>query len=75
MKVQYFISREIYFKKVLFPRNEINNNIDSEKDIDINSKIKRSRKDDYVNVCKERVLKRIEDEDENEYLTTGGKTW
>jgi hypothetical protein len=67
------ISPEICSKKVLYPLNEIIN-IDSEEDIDINNKIKPSIENDDVNLYEGWVLKKFEDEDENEYPSTRGKT-
>jgi hypothetical protein len=64
---------EICSKKVLFPPNEVDNT-DSEEDVDINKKIKRTRENKDVNVYKGCVLKKFLDENGNEYPITGGKT-
>jgi hypothetical protein len=65
---------EICSEKDLYPSNKIDN-IDSEEDVDIYNKIKRTREKDDVNVYQGQILKKFEDEFENKYSTTGGKTW
>jgi hypothetical protein len=64
---------EICSEKVLYPQNE-GDNTDSEKDVDINNKIKRTRENKNVNGYKGVVLKKFLDEYGNEYPITGGKT-
>jgi hypothetical protein len=63
---------EICSKNVLYPSNEVDNK-DSEEDVDINNKIKKTRENEDVNVYEGRVLKFL-DENGNEYPITGGKT-
>jgi hypothetical protein len=64
---------DICSKNVFYLPDEINN-IDSEEDIDINNKIKRTRENEDMNAYKGRVLKKFEDKYGNEYPTAGGKT-
>jgi hypothetical protein len=64
------ISLEICSKKDLYPLNEVDNS-DTEEDVDINNKIKRTRENEDVNVYKGQVLKKFEDENGNEYPIPG----
>jgi hypothetical protein len=64
---------EFCSKNDLYPSSEIDNT-DSEEDVDINNKIKRTREDEDENACKRVVFKKFLDENGKEYPITGGKT-
>jgi hypothetical protein len=65
---------EVDINDVSISQDDEIENIESDEDINIDSKIKRSREDDKIDDMKGIVLKKFLDENGREYPLTGGKT-